>query len=322
MCELLRLCLTEQRPPRKDELELPPLPRVVYVSDRSGTGIFDMLGDDVVVEVMLGLPMRTRILFSRSLCKQFACLAEEHKVFQQITLCTHADSTDPSFLSTEGANWAFLQSIAIDQLRVRETRGVRVRLPPAPAVRLTKLVVDTACAPTMFNIVKLVDGSRLRELKMGSSPRKHAARLLKKATHLERLDIANADLYCEDFYTAVAAWRHAHGGFPPLAYINVGYLLGHAVKLQALAQLDIEELECSICGYKCYAMVCGMLPGVRTLRVSAPIQAAVSLEQLVKSCPRLNQLMLKPWGGRAIDDSLVQNMTAKFPHLAVSVVSD
>ena len=151
MEKLLSDCFKEQRPPTIHELCI-PMPkkcRISYKTDRTGTGLFDILDDDTLAEVLFRVPIGMRIVFAKSLCKQVAALAHEHKVFKAMYISPcggyHGDSNETAnnMLRTVG-NWSFLtmdsRSISpslsmtvdnqIEELKLREGPGRTVDLPP------------------------------------------------------------------------------------------------------------------------------------------------------------------------------------------------
>ena len=70
MATLLQVCYNEQRVPTIDELHPPSAKkvRVAYTTERTGTGLFDLLDDDALAEVLFGLPIQKRIVFAKRLC--------------------------------------------------------------------------------------------------------------------------------------------------------------------------------------------------------------------------------------------------------------
>eukprot|EP00966_Prymnesium_polylepis_P149129 3445552-Prymnesium_polylepis.1 len=133
MATLLHACFNEQRAPTMDEL-LAPTPKklkVAYTTERTGTGLFDLLDDDALREVLGRLPTPLRIVFAKRLCKQMASVAQEHKVFKALCLSTvelTCDTKDEvnNWLYTVG-NWHFLANGSqIEELKLRESRGKTV----------------------------------------------------------------------------------------------------------------------------------------------------------------------------------------------------
>ena len=87
MQELLLACYREQRAPTIDEIS-PPTPkkcRVAYTAERTGTGAFDHLDDDTLVEVMSRLHIKRRIVFAGRQLQDFRTLAE-YNIQEQTSL--------------------------------------------------------------------------------------------------------------------------------------------------------------------------------------------------------------------------------------------
>ena len=78
MEQLLSHCFKEQRAPTIHELCVPTSKkcRISYTTERTGTGLFDTLDDDTLAEVLSRLPIKMRIVFAKSLCKQFASVTK------------------------------------------------------------------------------------------------------------------------------------------------------------------------------------------------------------------------------------------------------
>ena len=83
---ILLTCHREQRAPTSSELCVPTPKKlaVSYTAERTAVGRFHLLDDDTLTEVMTRLPIKARIIFVKSLCKQFAGVAYERKVFNKL----------------------------------------------------------------------------------------------------------------------------------------------------------------------------------------------------------------------------------------------
>ena len=56
------------------------------VGEARDTGLFDLMDDDLLTEMLVRLPVKRRILFVINLCKQFAYLATHRKLFRTLYL--------------------------------------------------------------------------------------------------------------------------------------------------------------------------------------------------------------------------------------------
>lgn len=301
MGKLLQDCYREQRVPKKEELCIPTpkKTRVTYTSERTGTGLFDILDDDMLAELLSRLPMKMRIVFSKSLCKQFAAVAYTHKVFKALRLSPYNSVCDTKevqekTLITVG-NWSFLGATQIEELSIREQRGQAVDLPPAENLKgLTKLALSHVNAPTVKKLNKTIDASKLKELdvKWVNGVNDMIA-LLTKSHSLERLNIVQNFSHDYKLSKIIDAWCKVNCGFPPLRYLSLDGIK-HKVGLKDLEKLDLEELDCS---YLSDSIDKAYLPSVRTLGVSISSSSrSDAMEQIVKtlvaSCPGLQTLMV------------------------------
>ena len=301
MGKLLQDCYRQQRVPKKEELCIPTpkKTRVSYTSERTGTGLFDILDDDMLAELLSRLPMKMRIVFAKSLCKQFAAVAYTHKVFKVICLCTQRHVCDTKevqdkTLYTVG-NWSFLGATQIEELSIRERRGQAVDLPPAENLKgVTKLALSHVNAPTVKKLNKTIDASKLKELDVKwVNGVNDTIALLTKSHSLERLTLVQDFSHDYKLSKIINGWRTVHHGFPPLRYLSLD---SNKVGLKDLEKLDLEELHYS---YLPNSIGKAYLPSVRTLGVSISsssrsdaIKRIPIVKTLVASCPGLQTLMV------------------------------
>ena len=294
MGKLLQDCYREQRVPKKEELCIPTpkKTRVTYTSERTGTGLFDILDDDMLAELLSRLPMKMRIVFAKSLCKQFAAVAYTHKVFKALCLspyngvCDTKEVQDKTLITV--GNWSFLGATQIEELSIHEQRGQAVDLPPAENLKgLTKLALSHVNAPTVKKLNKTIDASKLKELDVKwVNGVNDTIALLTKSHSLERLTLVDYKLS-----NIINGWRTVHHGFPPLRYLSLD---SNRVGLKDLEKLDLEELHYS---YLPNSIGKAYLPSVRTLGVSISSSSrSDAMERIVKtlvaSCPGLQTLMV------------------------------
>ena len=303
MQELLLTCLTEQRPPTIDEIS-PPTPkkiRVTYAAaERTGTGAFDHLDDDTLVEVMSRLHVKQRIVFSGSLCKQFASVAQSGGVFKSVGV------GEAQYLDTEEEqnkmmrfvdNWRFLTAgdhiTQIEELKLRGVRGRTINLPPARNLqRLSVLKLHNVTAQTVKDVRKSIDAAKLKELELWWTPRKDSTALLAAACNLERLEIGAYPSQRIDMAPIIDAWHKVHNGFPPLRFLQV-QCIGVYVTMHDLEKLDLDELYAYGVSER---ITKGCLPSMRDLHVQCFVSNATAnlppLKTLVASCPALQLLTL------------------------------
>jgi hypothetical protein len=346
MEKLLSDCFKEQRPPTINELCI-PMPkkcRISYQTDRTGTGLFDILDDDTLAEVLFRLPIGMRIVFAKSLCKQFAALAYEHKVFKAMYISPcgghygDTNETRNNMLRTVG-NWSFLtmgsRSISpslsmtvdsqIEELKLHEGRGRTVDLPPTLHLQcLTKLTLSCTSAPTMKLVRMRIDPSKLKELTLSTvKGTNDSIALLKASRNLERLSLC--DLPSFDMSKIIDDWCKVHKGFPPLRFLSIDSL-GRHVTMRDLEKLDIDEMYC---GHIPEKIGKGQLPSMRTLRMHIynynAMEKVPSMKTLVASCPELLKLTLIKHSWESNHDNLTlvaDAMKVEFPHLDVEVRVD
>ena len=299
MGKLLQDCYREQRVPKKEELCIPTpkKTRVTYTSERTGTGLFDILDDDMLAELLSRLPMKIRIVFAKSLCKQFAAVAYTHKVFKALCLspynrvCDTKEVQDKTLITV--GNWNFLGDTQIEELSIREQRGQAVDLPPAENLKgVTKLALSHVNAPTVKKLNKTIDASKLKELDVKwVNGVNDTIALLTKSHSLERLTLVQNFSHDYKLPNIINGWRTVHHGFPPLRYLSLD---SNRVGLKDLEKLDLEELHYS---YLPNSIGKAYLPSVRTLGVSISSSSrSDAMERIVKtlvaSCPGLQTLMV------------------------------
>ena len=322
--ERLQALEEETDPEPKEELCIPSpkKTRVTYTSERTDTGLFDILDDDMLAELLSRLPVKMRIVFAKSLCKQFAAVAYTHKVFKALCLspynrvCDTKEVQDKTLITV--GNWSFLGATQIEELSIREQRGQAVDLPPAENLKgLSKLALSHVNAPTVKKLNKTIDASKLKELDVKwVNGVNDTIALLTKSHSLERLTLVQD--FSQDFKLSktVDAWRKVHDGFPPLRYLSLD---SRKVGLKDLEKLDLEELHCS----KLWDNIDkAYLPSVRTLGVRIYPHDAVKripiVKTLVASCPGLQTLMLSSSAAKTDLLSPVAEATkADFPMLNV-----
>ena len=342
MEKLLSDCFKEQRPPTIHELCI-PMPkkcRISYKTDRTGTGLFDILDDYTLAEVLFRVPIGMRIVFAKSLCKQVAALAHEHKVFKAMYISPcggqHGDSNEMKniMLRTVG-NWSFLnmcsRSISpslsmtvdsqIEEFKLLEGLGRTVDLPPALHLQcLTKLMLSCTSAPTMKNVRMRIDASKLKELTLSNvKGTNDSIALLKASRNLERLSICG--LTCFDMSKIVDDWCKVHKGFPPLRFLSIDSLGRRHMTMHDLEKLDLDEMHCRHIPEKIGK---AQLPSMRTLRISVynhnAMEKIPSIKTLVASCPDLLKLTLNNNESNQDKMTLVADaMKVEFPRLNVEV---
>lgn len=330
MGKLLQDCYREQRVPKKEELCIPTpkKTRVTYTSERTGTGLFDILDDDMLAEVLFRLPMKMRIVFAKSLCKQFAAVAYTHKVFKVLCLSPYNHVCDTKEVQNNMlltvVNWSFLGDTQIEELFIRERRGQTVDIPPAENLKVSKLALSHVSAPTVNKLNKTIDASKLKELDVEwVNGVNDTIALLTTSHSLERLNLFQDFSHDYKMSNIIDAWRKVHCGFPPLRYLSLDRI-GIRLALKDLEKLDLEELHC---GYLSKSIDKAYLPSVRTLGVRLyPIHAMEKIpivKTLVASCPHLQTLMLSssPTNNDLLRcevlSSVAKATKAKFPKLNV-----
>ena len=333
MEELLIACFHEQRAPMINELHIPTpkKSRITYTTERTGTGLFDSLDDDTLAKVLLSLPIKMRIVFAKSLCKQFASVAHEHKVFKSIYISPcggHYGETKEetnNMLRTVG-NWRFLTTgsadAQIEELKLHEGSGRTVDMPPTNHLQgLTKLTLSQCNAPTVKLIRKSIEASKLKELTLSCVKGiNDTIALLKASTNLERLVLCGLPDF--DMSKIVDEWRKVHNGFPPLRFLSTDSF-GRKVMMHELEKLDLDEMRCSMS----QSIGKGHLPSLRNLSVHiyncTATQDIPLLKTLVASCPGLLKLTLtrtilaemKIHGVTVVADA----MKTEFPRLNIEV---
>ena len=334
MATLLHACYNEQRAPMMDELHAPTNKKfkVAYTAERTGTGLFDLLDNDALAEVLFRLPIQQRIVFAKRLCKQFAGVAHEHKVFKALCVSPFGHINDTKEEANNSlyivGNWRFLTKDSyetqIEELKLRESHGRTVEVPPKNHLqRLTKLSLQHVSATMLKRVRQSIDASKLKELHVfGVKGANDLMALLKQSTALERLSLF--DIPPLDISKIIDAWREVHGGYPPLRSLSIG-TLGHKVMMHDLEKLDLDEIHCYHVSEKIGK---AHLPSMRTLRVRVyhfnATKSIPSLKALVESCPCLQTLILtRPqWekseahGVNIVADA----MKKEFPRLSVEVV--
>ena len=343
MEKLLSDCFKEQRAPTIHELCIPMFKkcRISYKTDRTGTGLFDILDDDTLAEVLFRLPIGMRIVFAKSLCKQFAALAHEHKVFKAMYISPcgghHGDSNETAnnMLRTVG-NWSFLtmgsRSISpspsmtvdsqIEELKLHEGRGRTVDLPPTLHLQcLTKLTLSCTSAPTMKLVHMRIDASKLKELTLSDvKGTNDSIALLKASRNLERLSLCA--LPCFDMSKIIDDWCKVHKGFPPLRFLSIDSL-GRHMTMRDLEKLDLDEMRC---GHIPEKIGKGQLPSMRNLRIRVynhnATETIPSIKTLVASCKDLLKLTLinikYSWESN-LHDNVADAIKMEFPRLNVEV---
>ena len=328
MMTLLQACYDEQRAPTLNELHVsePKRCEVTYATERRGGGLFDLLDDDALAEVLSRLPMQQRIVFAKRLCKQFAGVAHEHKAFEALCVSPvwHVEDTEAEANNSLRAvdNWGFLTKpeTQLRELKLREGRGSTIEVPPPDHLRrLAKLSLINVRAATLKRVRQIVDASGLKELHVVSTKATNdLVALLKQSTSLERLSICDTPNF--DMAKVVDAWREVHRGCPPLRFLKVTTI---GCDVRNLERLDIDEIHCHHVHVK---IGTAHLPSVRALSVHVYNDAAEtripSLKTLVASCPGLQTLTLKRWKtSRAHDIAIVADaMKKEFPLLSVHTV--
>ena len=336
MASLILTCYDEQRAPMLSELHAtePKKCKVAYTSERTGTGLFDLLDDDALAEVLFRLPIQQRIVSAKRLCKQFASVAHGHKVFKALYVSPdeHVNDTKEeanNLLNTVG-NWRFLTKDScetqIKELKLRESCGRTVEVPPKNHLQsLTKLSLHNVSATMLKRVRQSVDASKLKDLNVFSVKGTNELNaLLKQSSSLERLSLC--DIPPLDMAKIIDAWRESHGGYPPLRSLSID-TLGHRVMMHDLETLDLEEIQCYCVSDQISK---AHLPSMRTLLVCVDNGTATkripSLRTLVESCPGLQTLTLKrsKWDtSEAHGVTIVADaMKKEFPRLSVEVVID
>ena len=261
MKSLLLKCHNEQRPPRADELCL----WKPAVSARRDTGLFDLMDDDLLTEMLVRLPVKRRILFVVNLCKQFAYLATQRKLFRTLylvrepmSLPRHLAEDEDVLLNVtdEMGSWRlFADSLEELCIAEQDSSSYQTRVQSVPSCHLKNLVSLTLYdfdnkkhSLTLTKLLMFIDLCKLRELKLGyplegNNEWTHRSSVLLKATcNLERLEIINLETLHIDgseFSKILDAWWTAHGGVPPLRYLYTEDV--EIVKL-SLQRLDLEEV--------------------------------------------------------------------------------
>jgi hypothetical protein len=341
MAELLTTCFHEQRAPKLNELTIPtPMKsRITYTTERTGTGLFDSLDDDTLTKVLVRLPIKMRIVFAKSLCKQFAAAAQGHKVFKALYVSPcggpfgETKEATNNMLRTVG-NWRFLtmgsRSISpllrmsvdsqIEELTLHGGCGRTIDMPPANHLQgLAKLKTSSVSAPTVKLMRTSIDASKLKELNISCvKGTNETVALLKASSNLERLSLTGLPYF--DMSPIIDVWRKLHGGFPPLRFLHIG-TLGYHVTMHNLEKLDLDELYC----YGVSESVTkGRLPSMRALHVHGfafnATERLPRLKTLVESCPGLRILNLMTSYRSTPDTTAVAEvMKTEFPHIDVEV---
>ena len=95
MATLLHACYNEQRAPMMDELHAPTPKKfkVAYTAERTGTGLFDLLDNDALAEVLFRLPTQQR---RQSRAKPTRRKGEEKAAFAALSAAIEATATQLS----------------------------------------------------------------------------------------------------------------------------------------------------------------------------------------------------------------------------------
>ena len=301
MAQLLQVCYREQRAPRNDELYIQVNTkkcRITYTAERIDTGGFDRLDDDTLAEVLFRLPMQSRIVFVKGLCKQFAGVAHEHNVFKALYVSpsgyTRYDTSSEEVNNRLGtvSNWSFLCVAQIEELKLSDS-GRTTDVPPKSNLQcLVKLSLHRLVAPVMWHVLKSIDPSKLKDLSLmcvkGGNGK---IALLTNSNRLERLTLDSLPHFAMS--KIIDAWRKASNGFPPLRFLSI-ICLGVTVTMQDVDRLDLDELHCE---YISGSIGKAYLPSMRTLCVAFGHHEVgkeiLLLKKLVESCPGLETLNLK-----------------------------
>eukprot|EP00966_Prymnesium_polylepis_P324117 7380208-Prymnesium_polylepis.1 len=256
MEQLLIACHKEGRAPTTDELH-PPEPKRMRASDpaeRTDTGRFDTIDDDCLVEILRRVPIKSRILFVRNLCKQFDEFARERKFCASLRIATEEKHNT---LRTVG-NWRFLSGCQIESLSIRECRSFYANVPPKEYMQLlTSLQLRLTGANTVKRVTQSIDPSKLTSLEVNDvKAMKAVTALLQQACHLKRLTLVCVGAL--DFTTIIDAWRGKHDALRHLSVIG-----GIKMTMRDLERLDLEELKVSV--DSCKNISSGFLPSMRTL---------------------------------------------------------
>ena len=260
MKSLLLKCHNEQRPPRADELCL----WKPAMSARRDTGLFDLMDDDLLTEILVRLPVKRRILFVVNVCKQFAYLATQRKLFRTLylvrepmSLPRHLAEDEDVLLNVtdEMGSWRlFADSLEELCIADKDSSSYQTRVQSVPSCHLKNLVSLTLYdfdnkkhKLTLTKLLMFIDLCKLRELKLGyplegNEWTRRSSVLLKATCNLERLEITDLETLHIDgseFSKILDAWWTAHGGVPPLRYLCTQNV--EIVKL-SLQRLDLEDL--------------------------------------------------------------------------------
>jgi hypothetical protein len=260
MKSLLLKCHHEQRPPRGDELCL----WKPAVSTRRDTGLFDLMDDDLLTEMLVRLPVKRRILFVKNVCKQFAYLATHRKLFRTLylvseprSLPTHLAEDEDVLLNVTDkvGSWRlFADSLEELFIKIRPEHRRFVHHHPVASVPLCHLknLVSLSLhgfdnnkhSLSLTKLLMFIDLRKLKKLELGCSIEGDgwSSMLLKAACNLERLELTGLrrlHIDYSDFSKIIDAWWTAHGGVPPLRYL---YTEDARIVELSLQRLDLEEV--------------------------------------------------------------------------------
>ena len=280
---LSHVCFQEQRPPRISDFKrrTPNRPGVRNHTDRTSTGLFDMLGDDTLAEVLKRLPLVTRVRFSVCVCKQFTRVASTFKVFEELDV-----SSDYKL------QWDFLRlcsrDVCVKELTLREKRACRVEMPSAGHLSHLKcLKLHDVKASTLSWLRQNIPIDRLQEMEVFTRECSvQLTTILKRSNNLERLFIYSSYV-SKRLPEVFHKWRLHHGGYPPLSCLQC-----HVFDSYLLELLDLRELHCISVSKD---IECVRLPSIRKLKFYVPscwYQGKGGVNKLISCCPNLEVVTL------------------------------
>ena len=232
---------------------------------REGTGMFDLLPEDMFFNLLIQLPLELRLTLMTAVCKQFRATGKE-----RIDMWSHVELSDSRVYNMESTHLVVSQSGAMRLFSYLQERNVKVKeldiisrnfdeatlksLLASPILKnleTLKLRGQKFLSSVMTTLCKqpFVKALKVLSIQDGVSNSVATIKFLKLAANLERLELICHSIQMSDFAAICAAWRQIRGapwrqthGVPKLTAF---YTDSNNNMLQSIGNLcpDINDLK-------------------------------------------------------------------------------
>jgi len=250
--------------------------------------LFDMLGDDLLSDVMALMPLRTRVVFAICVCKSLRNVANALNVFKKLKLYPNKQY-DP---------WTFLKDgnvdMSVQELDIHEYRGMRVSIPPMQHLtKLKKLVIRDVSVDTLKVLCKRLPLDSLTHLSVcAGTASKKLITLLEKANSLETFQTSSG---CISRVLPGIAYKwimHRNGNHPhPLRCIGCQIFC-----MTWLGLFDLEDLHCNYLDEDISGLTLPFVKNVFFYHIFFNSSDGVKKARIViKACPQLEKVRIQVW---------------------------